>query len=276
MVEPGLIALLGSGETSSSGRKVFEFLFARRQVPVRVALLETPAGFQPNSALVAGKVGQFLEHSLQNYRPEISLVPARKRGLAGLDPDDPNVVEPLRNADVIFAGAGSPTYASRHLRGTLAHQLLVERQKAGTTLVFASAAAIAVGTWTMPVYEIFKVGDDHPSWVPGLDYFGPLGLDLAIVSHWNNHEGGKDLDTSHCFAGAERFAELATRLPSSTVVLGIDEHTACVFDLVARRVVVMGVGGATILRRKPGQTSESGGFGETVFAAGESFSLDEL
>jgi len=52
-------------------------------------------------------------------------------------------------------------------------------------LIFASAAAIAVNRHALPVYEIFKVGEDL-HWKLGLDLFGQYGLDLTIVTQWNN------------------------------------------------------------------------------------------
>jgi hypothetical protein len=67
-------------------------------------------------------------------------------------------------------------------------------------LAFASAASIAVGRYALPVYEIYKVGADL-HWVDGLDLFRVFGWELAIVPHWNNREGGDDLDTSRCFMG---------------------------------------------------------------------------
>ena len=87
---PGLIVLFGSGETSASGRKVFDWLLRRLPVPVRVAILETPAGFELNSPQVAGRIGEFLSHRLQNYRPQVTIVPARKRGTP-FSPDDPGL-----------------------------------------------------------------------------------------------------------------------------------------------------------------------------------------
>ena len=261
---PGLIALFGSGETSSSGRKVHDYLFQRLPTPVRVAILETPAGFQPNSDVVAGKIKQFLEHSLQNFRPEVTLVPARKKGTP-LSPDNPEIVEPIRLSDYVFAGPGSPSYTTKQLEGSLAYSLALERHSEGATLALASAAAIAFGTWTLPVYEIFKVGSDL-HWLPGLGLFAPYGLELAIITHWNNREGGKELDTSHCYMGSERFSRLRAMLPPSTTVLGVDEHTAVVFDLAAEQCTVLGVGAATI---------ERGGRSAT-FASGESFAVAEL
>src|SRR6476469_5634230 len=103
----GLIALFGSGETSSQGRKIHDYLLSRLPVPVQVAILETPAGFQPNAEGVNLKIQQFLEKSLQNFKPQVQLVAACRRGSAH-DPDDPATVAPLEQADYIFAGPGSP------------------------------------------------------------------------------------------------------------------------------------------------------------------------
>jgi len=58
---PGRIALLGSGETSLAGGRVFEALARVLPTPLRVAVLDTPAGFELNSARVAGRVADFLE-----------------------------------------------------------------------------------------------------------------------------------------------------------------------------------------------------------------------
>jgi hypothetical protein len=76
---PGKIALFGSGETAPAGRQVHEALFRELEAPIRVAILETPAGFQPNSAWVAGRLAEFIERSLQNLHPQVTVVPARRR-----------------------------------------------------------------------------------------------------------------------------------------------------------------------------------------------------
>jgi hypothetical protein len=67
MQQPGLVVLFGSGETSASGRRVFHRLFSSLTHPIRLAILETPAGFELNSAWVAGQVADFLEKRLQNF-----------------------------------------------------------------------------------------------------------------------------------------------------------------------------------------------------------------
>ena len=114
--QPGLVVLFGSGETSASGRRVFDWLLGQMPQPICVAILETPAGFQPNTALVAGKVGDFLHQHLQNYQTQITVVPARRLGTP-FSPDNPEVVAPVLPANVIFLGAGSPTYAAQGKSG---------------------------------------------------------------------------------------------------------------------------------------------------------------
>lgn len=77
---PGLIALLGSGETSPAGRRMHDLLLSRLPRPATVAILETPAGFQPNVERVAGKVAEFMQRSLRNHQPRVLIVQARQRG----------------------------------------------------------------------------------------------------------------------------------------------------------------------------------------------------
>ena len=243
---PGLVVCFGSGETSASGRRIWEWLFRRLSPPIRVAVLETPAGFELNSAQVAGRVGEFLRRRLQNYHPEITVIPARKRGTP-FSPDNPQVVAPLLHSNVVFMGPGSPTYAVRQLRGSLAWHLLVARHRRGAAIVLASAAVIAASAHALPVYEIYKVGEDL-HWKQGLDFFGVYGLSLVFIPHWNNTEGGAELDTSRCFMGRSRFEALLALLPAEATVIGIDEHTALVIDVGAQRCQVLGKGRVTRIR----------------------------
>ncbi len=261
---PGKLVLFGSGETSPSGQPIHERLLRELTPPVRVAILETPAGFQPNSEIVADTVGEFMKMRLQNFAPQVSVIPARKKGTA-FDPDDSTIAAPILECNYIFAGPGSPTYMVRQLAGTLALHHVVERHRQGAYLCIASAAALAIGARVIPVYEVFKVGDD-PHWVDGLDLMRPYGLDLAIVPHWNNSEGGDELDTSRCFMGRARMDELRRQLPASTRILGIDEHTAVIFDFEQTCCLVMGKGTVTTLSREE----------ECVYEAGGSFPFAEL
>ena len=245
---PGRIALLGSGETSLAGGRVFESLAQAHimDAPLRIAVLETPAGFEPNSSRVAGRVSSFLTARLASYRPQVTTIAARQRGSA-FTPDDPGITRPLLSADLIFMGPGSPTYAVRQLRDSLAWQRTIARHRLGADLVFASAAVLAISASVLPVYEIYKAGHDL-HWQTGLDLFGAYGLKLTILPHWNNSEGGAELDTSRCFMGQARFAALQELLPEDVTVVGIDEHTALCIVLADGVATVMGAGTATVVQ----------------------------
>jgi hypothetical protein len=242
----GQIAFLGSGETSLAGGRIFESLAKRISGPLRIALLETPAGFELNSAQVVGRVGDFMKTRLQNYKPQVDIVPARKKGSA-FSPDDPEIIRPLLHANMIFMGPGSPTYAIRQLRGTLTWDVIRARHRLGATLIFASAATISVGAHALPVYEIYKVGQDVHA-VDGLDFFADFGLHISFIPHWNNAEGGVDLDTSRCFVGMDRFKEWCDLLPPENVILGLDEHTGIIMDLEGGSCEISGVSSISIVR----------------------------
>lgn len=266
-VTPGPVILLGSGETAPNMQKVYTWLFERIAPPVRAAILETPAGFELNSGAVAGQIGRYLEHRLQNFAPQVTVIPARKRGTP-FSPDEPGIVAPLHGANVIIAGPGSPTYAVRQLCDSLVWHTLCARHRLGAALIFASAVALAASAMTLPVYEIYKVGEEL-HWKRGLDFFRPFGLPLIVVSHWNNSDGGDALDTSRCYMGRSRFEQLLPLLPGGPdayTVAGIDEKTALVLDLAHAAARVMGAGGVTLLRQGA----------EIRFAHGATFPLAEL
>ena len=245
----GRVVLFGSGETSPSGRKILDGLLRSRQ-PGRgasFAILETPAGFEPNSAWVAGQMAEFVNGRLAEHRPKVIVIPARRK-LAEGGTDDPELLAPLWTADVIYLGAGSPSYAVRQLAGSLAWQILRARLRVGADVVLASASTLAAAACTAPIYEIYKVGEDL-RWMGGLDILADFGVRLAIIPHWNNTDGGANLDTSHCYLGEERMRALLAMLPEDVVTIGIDEHTALILELASGRALVQGNGGVTVLDR---------------------------
>lgn len=217
-----------------------------------------------NSPQVAGRVAEYLKTRLSNYKPQLDVIPARKKGTA-FSPDDPETLAPLLRANLIFMGPGSPTYAIRQLQGSLAWELIRARHRLGAALVFASAATIAIGAWAVPVYEIYKVGQDVHA-VPGLDLFRSFGLPLSCVPHWNNTDGGADVDTSRCFLGMERFTEWCAQLPAENTILGLDEHTGIILNFHKQQCQVSGVSSASLVRE----------CNPKIFPSGTSFSFDEL
>jgi len=115
---PGMIGLLGSGETAAAGGTLFEYLAARSTAPFSISVLETPAGFELNADKVARRVSDFLVKRLQNYQVQVTQVSARSRaGVSGTD--DERHLEALANSQMVYMGAGSPTYTIRQLEGSL-------------------------------------------------------------------------------------------------------------------------------------------------------------
>jgi hypothetical protein len=150
----------------------------------------------------------------------------------------------LRGADYIFVGPGSPTYALKNWIGTPIPKILAERIQEGACFVAASAAALTLGKFTLPVYEIYKVGEEL-RWVEGLNLLGQFGLPVVVIPHWNNAEGGTH-DTRFCYMGEPRLIQLERMLPPACPILGIDEHTACILDFLAGQVLIRGVGEVTL------------------------------
>jgi len=261
---PGTIALFGSGETSLTGARVFEALAQSLSAPLDLTFVETPAGFELNSAEVVGRVARFARSRLSNYHPVVTIVAARRRGTP-FSPDDAQVAAPLLHSNLIFLGPGSPTYAVRQLQGSLAWHIMLARHRLGAALALASAAAIAAGAFALPVYEIYKAGED-PNWKPGLDLLAPFGLRLVFIPHWDNSEGGPGLDTSRCFIGWERFRDMADVLPRDVRVVGVDEHTALLIEPASRSCRIIGSGGVTI----------QFGAEECRFESGSSFEIARL
>src|SRR3990167_3819423 len=241
-----LLAIFGSGEMSPAGRRVHEYLIQDLSPPVKIALLETPTGFEVNPHYWYDKLSEMLTVGLQNFKPIITRVPALRRDGPN-NTNDPETLKPLLESDYVHTGAGSPTYAAKHLSNSLALKYLSDFVKNYGRISFASATAIAFGKYLLPVYEIYKAGEDL-HWKEGLDFFQQWDLNLSIIPHWDNTEGGKEIDTSRCYMGKARFEKLLKLLPGPTTILGIDEQTACIFDLSKKEVSVMGNGTTTILK----------------------------
>lgn len=248
-----MVALIGSGELSGTMVETHKLLLASPGVQGPALFLDTPAGFQENVDLLSRRAaGFFREHILH------SLVPASFKSARALDSQGTDkLFRLLGSAGYVLMGPGSPTYAVRQLRDTAIPSLLSAMVKKGGSLAVASAAALTAGSHTLPVYEIYKVGQE-PYWEEGLNILSALGLNVVVVPHWNNAEGGNH-DTRYCYMGEKRFRFLEEKLPPESTVLGIDEHTACIIDFASGEIKVKGIGNLTIRREGREQILHSGG-----------------
>lgn len=231
------LVLFGSGEISSVGRQVHDYVFEKiGKERIKIVIVSTPAGFQPNVKEVHEEIADFFKTSLSNYHPEVKIVYTNTKTVA----NDSDVLSPIDDADYIFMGPGSPTYAVKNLENTALLQKIKERVKSGASLSLSSAAVIAASKYTLPVYEIYKVGEKL-HWEKGLNIFKELwGKEMSFIPHFNNTEGGEKNDTSRCYMGKKRFEMLLKLLPQEGSLTGIDEQTALVVDLNTREEKVMG------------------------------------
>ena len=232
------LVLFGSGETAPSAVKTHDFVLNRigKDKP-SIVVISTPAGFQPNVKVVCEEIADFFKHHLINYHPRVTVVYANTL----TDANNPAVARPLDTADYMFTGPGSPTYAVKHLKGSLLYRKIIERARAGASLGLASAATMAFSKFCLPVYEIYKAGSPL-YWEKGLNFFTQVFRELTIIPHFNNNEGGRKNDTSRAWMGKERFENMLRLLPEEKELWGIDEHTAALVDLTTKKVTLMGKG----------------------------------
>jgi hypothetical protein len=250
---PRLLTVMGSGETAPTMVKVHRAVAERLGPgPVHGVLLDTPFGFQTNAPDIAARAVDYFRDSVG-----VTLEIAGLRSAADLAPPGGDaVIARIVAAPLVFSGPGSPTYALRQWRDTLVPSVLAEKLALGGAVTFASAAALTLGALSVPVYEVYKVGED-PRWLEGLDLLGPLGLPVALIPHYDNAEGGTH-DTRFSYLGEERLAHLETELPDGVFVLGVDEHTALCLDLDAGSASVVGHGGVTVRARGRSSRLEAG------------------
>ena len=260
MTLPRILTIMGSGETAPTMVTTHRMLAAKLPKPARATLLDTPYGFQENALELATKAVEYFSTSM-NITLDVA-------GLTQMIGADALAVERglqlVADAQYVFAGPGSPTYALRQWAGTPLAGLLTKKLRDGGIVTFASAAALTLGRFTLPVYEIYKVGEE-PRWLEGLNILGEIGINAALIPHYNNAEGGHH-DTRFCYMGERRLAMLERELPGDVYVLGVDEHTGVVIDIDAQTATVVGKGVLTI--RVKGVSTE--------IASGEVMPIDRL
>ncbi|MGA2512836.1 MAG: hypothetical protein ABSG37_04375 [Candidatus Limnocylindrales bacterium] len=257
---PRILAIMGSGETTPTMARVHRSILDRLgETPVPAVVLDTPYGFQENADDITDRALDYFrstvgaQFSVASFRSADADLLTRETALAR-----------IRDARLVFTGPGSPSYALRQWAGSEIPRLLGDKLARGGAVTMASAAALTLGRYTVPVYEIYKVGE-APYWLDGLDLLTPLGLPVAVVPHYDNAEGGTH-DTRFCYLGQRRLEVLESQLPEEVFILGVDGHTALVLDLDAGSASVLGLGGVTV--RKEGRS--------TVFPTGSEVSIGDL
>ena len=258
IISSGSIAILGSGETSPNLVSVHREMIDRLEEIANPLIINSPFGFQENADELSNKLKEFFITSL-NIETQILSYRTNR---------DFNTVEyfecldKIKKSNFIFAGPGSPSYAIKLWKDTEFPVSFKEVLQNNGSIVFSSAAATTLGKYTLPVYEIYKVGEE-PYWIEGLDILGVFGIEATVIPHFNNKEGGNH-DTRFCYMGKSRFETLRSKIDSD--IIGIDEHTGLVVDGESKTGKVFGIGKVTIV---------SGG-NNREYTSGETILFDEF
>ena len=244
---PRILAIMGSGETAPTMVTTHRRLTSLLPSPVKAVVLDTPYGFQENAPELATKAVEYFKTSINVDLVVAGLVRLHDTHIAA----DPVAIErglrALSDADFIFAGPGSPTYALRQWVGSSVARIIIDKLNNGGIVTFASAAALTLGKATVPVYEVYKVGQDVQA-LDGLDILAAIGINAAVIPHYDNTEGANH-DTRFCYLGEARLQMFESLLDEDTYVLGVDEHTGLVIDLDAATASVVGNSNVTIRLR---------------------------
>ena len=222
------------------------------------SIINSPFGFQENVNKLSDKLTKFFNTSL-NIDTQI---------ISYKTPDELNTVDYFKclqkidESNFIFAGPGSPSYAVKIWEDTEFPNSFKKLLENDGSLVFSSAAATTLGEYALPVYEIYKVGQD-PHWINGLNILSAYGINASVLPHFNNKEGG-DHDTRFCYMGESRFNNLRSQINSN--IIGIDEHTGLIIDGATNTGKVYGIGMVTLIS---GETKQQ-------YLAGDTISFDRF
>jgi hypothetical protein len=238
---------MGSGETAPTMVTTHRRLTSLLPSPVKAVVLDTPYGFQENAPELAAKAVEYFHTSINVDLVVAGLVRLHDTHLTA----DPVAIErglrALADADYIFAGPGSPTYALRQWAGSSVARIMIDKLTNGGIVTFASAAALTLGKATVPVYEVYKVGQDVQK-LDGLDILATIGINAVLIPHYDNTEGANH-DTRFCYLGEARLQMFESLLDADTYVLGVDEHTGLIIDIDAATATVVGNSNVTIRLR---------------------------
>ncbi len=232
--------------------KTHREIFAELGSQVNAVLLDTPFGFQANADEIAQKASDYFWQSTQ-VRVRI----ASMRDVASATSLELETFsDQVSSADYVFAGPGSPTYALEQWKMCGIDTILAKKLNRSGVIAFSSAAVLTLGRYTIPIYEIYKAG--HPVILKdGLDVLSSIGLKALVIPHFNNTEG-QSHDTRFCYMGAHRLEVLISQMQDDTAVIGIDEHTGIVIDLVENTLKVVGLGTVTLMNQGKSEVLPTG------------------
>lgn len=211
------IGLVGSGEFTPAMAEIDREILASIGPSPTVAILPTAAaGEDPQDWALRG-----VEHFWR--------LGARSVGLMVLErahAEDPDNVEVIRRADLLYISGGKTARLLEALEGSPLWRGFLLAREAGAWLVGSSAGAMALGDWAL----VHRLEDGHGTptlWTPGLGIL----QGYAVVPHydrWTEADG------------------LVASIAGACTVFGIDEDTAVLLD--GGRAHVAGAGAVHMFR----------------------------
>ncbi len=254
---PRTLVLMGSGETAppmvKPHRTIFELLDpSGDRNAVDAVMVETPFGFQENAPTLTDKTLEYFDQSVGRTVVAAGLLRTDTAQTVAIE----QAISRIRTAEWLFTGPGSPSFALRQWKGSPVPGAFADKLRTGGVVLFSSAAVLTVGLRTVPVYEVYKVGED-PFWLEGLDLLSTYGLPVTVIPHYDNNEGGNH-DTRMCYLGESRLSRIEGDLPDGSFILGIDEHTGLTLDLDADTAEVFGKGVVTLREGGESRTIPAG------------------
>lgn len=197
---PGPLALFGSGEYLPVMQHIEAALIAGR--PARYVQIPTAAA--PEGPDVLARWRRLGVE--QARRMGVEAVPLLIRDRA--DADDPQIVEQIRGAGLVYMSGGNPGHLAGALRDSALWSEVLAAWRGGAALAGCSAGAMAMTGWVPHVRAMHRPVD------PGLG----LLPHLRVIPHFDKMLGwAPDLLT-----------RVLLHAPEGVTVLGIDEDTALV------------------------------------------------
>src|SRR5215212_126333 len=135
---PRLLVLIGSGELAAQMTRGHRMIARRllgngpgRAADLRAAIIDTPYGFQENAEALSDTLLDYfgrrigMSATIASFRVADDGILARATAEAR-----------MREAEFVFSGPGSPSYALRHWTGTPVPDILVDKLTTGGAIVF--------------------------------------------------------------------------------------------------------------------------------------------
>jgi cyanophycinase len=220
---PGKIGLVGGEEFRVGCEDMdIEIMRASGQDPSRVIIIPTAAVTGPAKAANDG-VSHF------------AMLGGDARQLMVLEREDaenPNLIQEIEGAGVIYFTGGSPDHLLATLRGSRFLEAILSAVEQGTVLAGSSAGAMVMGT----LMRRPRIGQ----WVEGLG----ITSNIAVLPH---HERSEPAETSR---------QLQGQVPANVTVFGIDARAGCLGRPGSWRAV--GSGKVTVYRDGDWQVFNSG------------------